>query len=107
MNKYELLKEELVKINIQRQSILMTRKILNRNMRKFDKRLVEINYEVLKLKDIQEECMTEKTKRIIEKNEKDLKAAQKLIKECDNTIKRVDKLLAEIRRERLQKEKKI
>ena len=30
----------------------MTRKILNRNMRKFDKRLVEINYEVLKLKDI-------------------------------------------------------
>ena len=28
--------------------------------------------------------MTEKTKRIIEKNEKDLKAAQKLIKECDN-----------------------
>lgn len=49
--------------------------------------------------------MTEKTKRIIEKNEKDLKAAQKLIKECDNTIKRVDKLLAEIRRERLQKEK--
>ena len=52
MNKYELLKEELVKINIQRQSILMTRKILNRNMRQFDKRLVEINYEVLKLKDI-------------------------------------------------------
>ena len=52
MNKYELLKEELVKINIQRQSILMTMKILNRNMRKFDKRLVEINYEVLKLKDI-------------------------------------------------------
>ena len=52
MNKYELLKEELVKINIQRQSIFMTRKILNRNMRKFDKRLVEINYEVLKLKDI-------------------------------------------------------
>ena len=53
MNKYELLKEELVKINIQRQSILMTRKILNRNMRKFDKRLVEINYEVLKLNDRQ------------------------------------------------------
>ena len=52
MNKYELLKEELVKINIQSQSILMTRKILNKNMRKFDKRLVEINYEVLKLKDI-------------------------------------------------------
>lgn len=51
MNKYELLKEELVKINIQRQSILNTRKILNKNMRKFDKRLVEINYEVLKLKD--------------------------------------------------------
>ena len=51
--------------------------------------------------------MTEKTKRIIEKNEKDLKAAQKLIRECDNTIKRVDKLLVEIRRERLQKEKKI
>ena len=49
--------------------------------------------------------MTEKTKRIIETNEKDLKAAQKVIKECDNTIKRVDKLLAEIRRERLQKEK--
>lgn len=38
MNKYELIKEELVKINIQRQSILMTKKILNRNMRKFDKR---------------------------------------------------------------------
>ena len=52
MNKYELLKEELVKINIQRQSRLITRKILNKNMRKFDKRLVEINYEVLKLKDI-------------------------------------------------------
>ena len=51
--------------------------------------------------------MTEKTKRIIEKNEKDLKATKKLIKECDNTIKRVDKLLAEIRRERLQKEKNI
>ena len=49
--------------------------------------------------------MTEKTKRIIEKNEKDLKAAQKLIEECDNTIKRVDKLLSEIRRERLQKDK--
>lgn len=49
--------------------------------------------------------MTEKTKRIIEKNEKDLKATQKLIEECDNTIKRVDKLLAEIRRERLQKDK--
>ena len=48
-----------------------------------------------------------KQKRIIEKNEKDLKAAQKLIKECDNTIKRVDKLLAKIRRERLQKEKNI
>lgn len=30
----------------------MKRKILNRNIRKFDKRLVEINYEVLKLKDI-------------------------------------------------------
>ena len=55
MNKYELLKEELVKINIQRQSILMTRKILNKNMRKFDKRLVEINYEVLKLNDRWEE----------------------------------------------------
>jgi hypothetical protein len=51
MNKYELLKEELVKINTQRQSILMTSKILNRNMRKFDKRLVEINYEILKLND--------------------------------------------------------
>ena len=51
MNKYELLKEELVKMNTQRQSILMTRKILNRNMRKFDKRLVEINYEILKLND--------------------------------------------------------
>ena len=49
--------------------------------------------------------MTEKTKRIIEKNEKDLKPAQKLIEECDNTIKRVDELLAEIRRERLQKDK--
>lgn len=36
---------------------------------------------------------------------KDLKVAKKLIEECDNTIKRVDKLLAEIRRERLQKEK--
>ena len=48
---------------------------------------------------------SQKTKRIIEKNEKDLKAAQKLIEECDNTIKRVDKLLAEIRRERLQKDK--
>lgn len=63
MNKYELLKEELVKINIQRQSILMTRKILNRNMRKFDKRLVEINYEVLKLKDIQEEMYDGKNKK--------------------------------------------
>ena len=49
--------------------------------------------------------MTEKTKRIIEKNEKDLKAAQKLIEECDNTIKKVDELLAEIRIERLQKDK--
>lgn len=29
----------------------MIRKILNKNMRKFNKRLVEINYEVLKLKD--------------------------------------------------------
>ena len=38
MNEYELLKEELVKINIQRQSILNTKKILNKNMRKFDKR---------------------------------------------------------------------
>ena len=85
----------------------MTRKILNKNMRKFDKRLVEINYEVLKLKDSRRKGMTEKTKRIIEKNQKDLKAAQKLIKECDNTIKRVDKLLAEIRRERFQKEKNI
>lgn len=75
MNKYEILKEELVKINIQRQSILMTRKILNRNMRKFDKRLVEINYEVLKLKDIQEERYDGKNKKIIEENEKDLKAA--------------------------------
>ena len=36
---------------------------------------------------------------------KDLKVAKKLIEECDNTIKRVDKLLAEIRRERLQKDK--
>ena len=63
MNKYELLKEELVKINIQRQSILMTRKKLNRNMRKFDKRLVEINYEVLKLKDIQEEMYDGKNKK--------------------------------------------
>lgn len=36
---------------------------------------------------------------------KDLKVAQKLIEECDNTIKRADKLLAEIRRERLQKDK--
>ena len=63
MNKYELLKEELVKINIQRQSILMTRKILNKNMRKFDKRLVEINYEVLKLKDIQEEMYDGKNKK--------------------------------------------
>ena len=51
MNKYEILKEKLVKINIQRQNILLTRKILNKNMRKFDKRLVEINYKVLKLKD--------------------------------------------------------
>jgi hypothetical protein len=51
MNKYEILKEKLVKINIQRQNILLTRKILNKNMRKFDKRLVEINYEILKLKD--------------------------------------------------------
>ena len=63
MNKYELLKEELVKINIYRQSILMKRKILNRNMRKFDKRLVEINYEVLKLKDIQEEMYDGKNKK--------------------------------------------
>ena len=63
MNKYELLKEELVKINTQRQSILMTRKILNRNMRKFDKRLVEINYEVLKLKDIQEKMYDGKNKK--------------------------------------------
>lgn len=44
-------------------------------------------------------------KRIVEKNEKNLKAAQKLIEECDNTIKKVDELLAEIRRERLQKDK--
>lgn len=51
MNKYDILKEKLVKINIQRQNILLTRKILNKNMRKFDKRLVEINYEILKLKD--------------------------------------------------------
>ena len=51
MNKYEILKEKLVNINIQRQNILLTRKILNKNMRKFDKRLVEINYEILKLKD--------------------------------------------------------
>ena len=51
MNKYEILKEKLVKINIKRQNILLTRKILNKNMRKFDKRLVEINYEILKLKD--------------------------------------------------------
>lgn len=49
--------------------------------------------------------MTEKTKRIVEKNEKNLKAAQKLIEECDNTIKKVDELLAEIRKERLQKDK--
>ena len=63
MNKYELLKEELVKINIQRQSILMTRKILNNNMRKFDKRLVEINYEVLKLKDREEERYDRKNKK--------------------------------------------
>ena len=82
----------------------MKRKILNRNIRKFDKRLVEINYEVLKLKDIQKE-MYDGKKRIVEKNEKNLKAAQKLIEECDNTIKKVDELLAEIRRERLQKDK--
>ena len=41
----------------------MTRKILNRNMRKFDKRLVEINYEVLKLKDIQKEMYDGKNKK--------------------------------------------
>ena len=63
MNKYEILKEKLVKINIQRQNILLTRKILNKNMRKFDKRLVEINYEILKLKDRQEERYDRKNKK--------------------------------------------
>lgn len=48
----------------------MKRKILNRNIRKFDKRLVEINYEVLKLKDIQEKMYDGKKQKELQKRMK-------------------------------------
>ena len=47
---YEEMKEELVEINMKRQSILETRKQLNKNMRVLEKRAKELNDKILNLK---------------------------------------------------------
>lgn len=47
---YEEMKEVLVEINMKRQSILETRKQLNKNMRFLEKRAKELNDKILNLK---------------------------------------------------------
>lgn len=47
---YEEMKEALVEINMKRQSILKTRKQLNKNMRFLEKRAKELNDKILNLK---------------------------------------------------------
>lgn len=47
---YEEMKEALVEINMKRQSILETRKQLNKNMRVLEKRAKELNDKILNLK---------------------------------------------------------
>ena len=45
---YEEMKEALVEINMKRQSILETRKQLNKNMRFLEKRAKELNDKIIK-----------------------------------------------------------
>ena len=50
--RYEELKEELVEVNRRRQEILTQRKVMNKQMRKLDKKNEELNLEIEKIKKL-------------------------------------------------------